>query len=86
MMAINVMIIIVCTTIILQHKRLFTGAGARFFCTRGGYESDYIRKTKYSPPCLDGTPWEHIFIQSHSNERELQADSKFLYFEYQTHK
>ena len=72
-------------TLIIQKGNLFTGAGAKFYYTGLKYDKDKkLRKSKISPPSLDGTDWKHIFIQSHSTTRTLQPNTKFLYCEYKT--
>ena len=78
--------ILFCTQIyILQDKSLYSGAGAKFFCI-GRYKFNYISKNKVPPPSLENTQWTHIFIQSHSDRRNLLSDTKFLYLEYNTPK
>ena len=66
-----------------QNGSLYTGAGAQFVCTGGKYNVDAIlRNRKISPPDLANTDWQHVFIQSKSNRRELLPGAKFLYCEY----
>ena len=69
----------------IQEGKLFTGAGAKFFYTGLKYDKDKkLRESEISPPSLDGTRWKHIFIQTHSNKRRVQPNTKFLYCEYNT--
>ena len=67
----------------LQDGFLYSGPGAKFFCI-SDYSFDFISENKVPPPSLDRTDWIHIFIQSHSDRRELLPGTKFLYLEYQT--
>ena len=66
-----------------QDGSLYSGPGAKFFCT-GKHTFDFISHNKVPPPSLNNTEWIHIFIQSHSDRRELLPGIKFLYVEYQT--
>ena len=69
--------------IYMQDGSLYSGPGAKFFCT-GDYSFDFISRNKIPPPSLHNTEWTHIFIQSHSCRRDLLPGTKFLYLEYQT--
>lgn len=72
-----------CALFYFQDGPLYSGPGAKFFCT-GDYSFDYINDNKIPPPSLDKTDWSHIFIQNHSEDRELLPGTKFLHLEYQT--
>lgn len=58
-------------------RKVFTGHGPRHWI--GACEGHYDDSDELQPPKLEGTIYQHVFVQTTSYTRKLRKDSKFLF-------